>query len=389
MIKQVQPKLEDTNLARYGSKEHHELRKSASEKEPAWKDCGQKPGIDIWRINKFKVEAWDKKQYGSFFSGDAYIVLDTYKAKDPITGKETDALCREIFFWLGKKAEADKRGTAAYKTVELDDHFDGQAHQHRNTQGHESKEFLALFGGTVHVMEGGTETGFHHVKPTEYKPRLFECIGLKTAQVKINEVPLESKSLHAGSVFVLDNGLEVVQYNGETANMWEKTKAKEFVLKLVESRGKAKHRLIESKDDDPTFWKVIGGTKDAVPKSTRAEIKKVTHHDAWHPSVNKSLTLVNVKDHHANYTLVAKSPAKLVKSALKEDGVFVLDVEDEDKEHHIYVWVGPKVAKDVRSMGIMIGQEYLNQNKLNENTAVRVMKAGHSKNAQFNKAFDA
>jgi len=388
MIKQVQPKLEDTNLAKYGGKEHHELKKAAAEKEAAWKDCGKAPGVEIWRINKFKVEAWDKKQYGSFSSGDAYIILDTYKGKDPVTGKETDALVREIFFWLGKKAEADKRGTAAYKTVELDDHFDGAAHQHRNTQGHESKEFLALFGGTVHVMEGGTETGFHHVKPEEYKPRLFEVVGTKSAQIKIDEVKLETKSLHDGSVFVLDNGLEVVQYNGTTCNMWEKTKAKEFVLKVVESRGKSKHRLIEGKDDDPSFWKILGGKVD-VPKSTRAEVKHSAHKDAWHPSANKSLSAVEVKGDHAIYTVIAKSPAKLDKKALKDDGIFILDVEDEDKEHHIYVWVGPKVAKETRSKGIIIGQEYLNQNKLSEHTALRVLKAGHTKNVHFSKAFDA
>jgi len=386
MLKQEQPKLEDTNLAKYGGKEHHDLKKAAAGGEAAWKGCGQAPGIEIWRINKFKVEAWDKKQYGSFFGGDAYIVLDTYKAKD-VNGKETDALQREIFFWLGKKAEADKRGTAAYKTVELDDLFDGNAHQHRVCQNHESKEFLALFGGTIHTMEGGTETGFHHVKTEEYKPHLFEVVGLKTAQVKVSEVPLETKSLHAGSSFVLDNGLEIIQYNGATANMWEKTKAKEFVLKLVDSRSKSKHRLIEGKEDDPSFWKVLGGKVD-VPASTKVEVKHSAHKDTWHPSATKQLSSVEIKGDHAIYTVVAKSPAKLLKSALKDAGIFVLDVTDEDKEHHIYVWVGKAVSKENRSKGIIIGQEYLNQNKLAEHTAVRVLKAAHTKNVHFGKAFD-
>lgn len=75
--------------------------------EPAWKGAGQAVGIQIWRIVKFKVISiinvicltsccwmhslqcffsqvtdWPKIDYGKFFSGDSYILLNTYQEKD-------------------------------------------------------------------------------------------------------------------------------------------------------------------------------------------------------------------------------------------------------------------------------------------------------------------
>jgi len=386
-VKQEQSKLEDTNLAKYGGKEHHELRKGAALTEAAWKGCGQKCGVEVWRVVKFKVEKWDEKQYGSFFGGDSYIILDTYKTKDD-KGKEADKLCHDIHFWLGKKSTQDERGTAAYKTVELDDLFDGSAHQFRQTQGHESKEFLAMFNGTIHVMDGGADSGFHHVKPEEYKPKLFEVVGLKTAQVKVQEVPLDPKSLHSGSAYILDGGLELFQFNGSSANMWEKAKAKEFLLQVIEQRnGRAKHYFVDSSDDNPAFWKYFGGKKIALPPSTRAEVKpNPKHHVEWHPSASKKLTKADVKGTHVTFSTAA---AKVVKSALDSKGIFVIDVTDEDKEHHVYVWVGQDVPAQTARLGIAIGQEYLAQNKLNENTSVRRIRGGGAhKHVLFDKCFD-
>ena len=60
------------------------------------------------------VKKWPKTKYGEFFGGDSYIILDT---------KETDEGKREydVYFWLGAETTQDEAGTAAYKTVELDD----------------------------------------------------------------------------------------------------------------------------------------------------------------------------------------------------------------------------------------------------------------------------
>lgn len=61
---------------------------------------------------------------GKFHSGDSYIVLKTIQTN---SGK----LEWHIHFWLGAESTKDEIGTAALKTIELDDSFGGAAIQHR------------------------------------------------------------------------------------------------------------------------------------------------------------------------------------------------------------------------------------------------------------------
>lgn len=116
--------IRDTNVEKIGSEEDKAVRKQAAELEEAWAGCGSSPGIEVWRIEAFKVKPWPKEKYGSFYEGDSYIVLHTYKESS-----DSPKLAYDIFFWLGKKTSQDEMGTAAYKTVELDDLLDGEVRQ--------------------------------------------------------------------------------------------------------------------------------------------------------------------------------------------------------------------------------------------------------------------
>ena len=55
------------------------MSKSAAEIE----NCGLKAGLEIWRIEKMEMVPVPKKDYGSFFIGDSYILLKT----DDVGGK--------------------------------------------------------------------------------------------------------------------------------------------------------------------------------------------------------------------------------------------------------------------------------------------------------------
>jgi hypothetical protein len=103
-----------------------------------------------WQCDNEDVEkktSWfslQKDEYGNFCTGDSYILLRTYKKKKPEAAQgEADALAWDIHFWLGDTTTQDEAGTAAYKTVELDDILGGAAVQvgrAKATKGLSTKE---------------------------------------------------------------------------------------------------------------------------------------------------------------------------------------------------------------------------------------------------------
>jgi len=52
------------------------VREHAGDTEPAWDDAGKETGLQIWRIEQFKVVDWPKERYGSFYDGDSYILMN-------------------------------------------------------------------------------------------------------------------------------------------------------------------------------------------------------------------------------------------------------------------------------------------------------------------------
>jgi len=395
LVKQEQPKLEDTNMALYGSKVMTDLKKQAAGTEVAWKDAGKAVGIQVWRIEQFKVHAWPKDQYGTFFNGDAYIVLETYKGKD-VNGKETDKLEYDIYFWLGKGSTQDERGTAAYKTVELDDLLEGKAGcQHRVVEGKESKHFLSLFP-TLHIQDGGCASGFNHVKPKEYKTRLMAVLGQKARFVKVQNVACNASSMNQGEVFILDAGTDLWQWNGTKSNIWEKRKGEELVDRLVNSRnGKAKKKVLDGNDDDADFWKALGGKgpiadKPADKKDAAPADSKVSVHDEGWGNATKSLFLVKpVAGKPPTFDNVIKAGGKVTKKDLDSKNTYVLLLQHGDKEHHIFVWAGKGAGKEAAKHAMIWGVEFLKAQKLDEMWPVSRVIEGSKRDAGFSKALDA
>ena len=93
--------LNESNMANYGGYEHKQLRHNAAETELAWINMNKKPGIQVWRIEKFKVIPWPKTRYGEFYSGDSYIILHTQKGPK-------NTLIYDVYFWLGSYTTQDE-----------------------------------------------------------------------------------------------------------------------------------------------------------------------------------------------------------------------------------------------------------------------------------------
>jgi len=273
MLRDDISKLEDSNIANYGSKMHHDAMHVSAESEAEWKGCGQREGIEVWRVEnhkatadrpaRFGVKKWPKAQYGQFFSGDSFIVLRTYKA----AGEEE--LKYDIHFWLGVKTSQDEQGVAAYKTVELDELFRGTPVQYRELQGYESEKFMGLFKGSIKILDGGIESGFNIVKPEEFRPRLMHFQSAKGNHVRVAEVKLERASLNNADAFVLDLGLELIQWNGSGCSIREKRRAQEVIAETRTARnGRPKTRTLDEHDDDEPFWLHLGGKGPVGPPPT-------------------------------------------------------------------------------------------------------------------------
>lgn len=359
-----QAKLEDSNISNYGSKEHKDLKLAAAKSEKAWEGAGQKPGVQIWRIEKFKVvpRTDPESLRGKFYGGDAYIILHTYKAVDA-EGKVTDKLLYNVHFWLGAKCSQDEQGTAAYKTVELDDLLGDLPVQYREVQGHESKEFLDLFGGQISILEGGIDSGFKIVKPHEYTPRLLHMKGQK--QIRVLEVKLHHSSLNDGDVFLLDAGLDIYQWNGKTAGINEKRKANEIIQNLKKDRnGKPKSQVLDGLEDCEAFWKLLGGKPASVAAATPDDIK-----------IEKRKALYRLSDEGGALKKSKVCEGGVKKSQLETKDVFILDVG-----HTVWVWIGKGASKQERAKGIEFGTAHLKETNLPPYTPVsRVMEGAEPK----------
>lgn len=372
-----QADLEDSNIAGIGSEEDRALRKAAAASDENFKDAGTAPGLQIWRVeNKrtdsdtpdFGIAHWPKEEYGHFYSGDSYLVLSTYKEKD------SDALRWDVHYWQGVKSSQDEKGVSAYKAVELDDLLDDGPIQHRESMGHESGLFQTYFKDGIKYMEGGIASGFRHVKPEEYVPRLLKVKRTKRT-TRGFEVPCKATSLNHGDVFILDAGREVTMWVGDSASPFEKAKAAAMVHNIVSARkGKAKQRRASysSGDAEPEFWKLLDGTVDDVQPAEADQEKAVEDISA------SSCVLFRLSDADGalKFEQISESPLKL--DMLDDADAFIVDAGIE-----IFAWIGAKASRNEKTHAMLRAQNYLDsRDDRPAHTPITRIKAG-----QINQVF--
>jgi gelsolin len=332
MDKEAMIKIEDSNIAFLGSELEQKIRLAAAQGEEAWKVAGKAEGIQIWRIEQFKVVPWPKDQYGTFYSGDSYIVLNTYK------DKSTGSLKYNAHMWVGEFTTKDEAGTAAYKIVELDDYLNKDPILFREAQGNESKFFLKYFP-FIQILNGGVESGFKRVPIEEYKPRLLHVFG-KGDHISVLEVPLKKQSLNSGDVFILDAGLTIFNWRGSKSNNFEKFKASAICTALDSERnGKSEIITIEEGENKEEFFKLLEGDGEISPAIERKS--QEDFENVMYKLSDESGQLVMSKVDYA-------------KSSLNSKDVFIIDIG-----YEVIVWIGKDTSGNERNFSFVLAQKYL------------------------------
>lgn len=330
--------------------------------------AGASEGLEIWRIEKLKPVPVDKATFGKFYSGDSYIVLNTYKTKEG--SRRYDA-----HFWLGAETSQDEAGVAAYKVVELDDQLGGAPVQHREVQHHESNLFLSYFKTGIQYLEGGIESGFKHVDRDAYTKRLLHLKGRRNVRVK--EVPLSHKSLNNGDVFVLDAGLTLYQFNGAEASKMEKAKGLEVTSNINsnERGAKAKIHILEfprdsDKPEAKKFWEELGGEGTIASAEEGGDDKE--HEQAAAATVK----LFRVSDSSGELVVTPVASVPLLKAHLDTNDCFILDLGTQ-----IFVWVGKGSTQQEKNSSMKFATQFLSDGGRPDWTPItRVVEGGEANN---------
>jgi gelsolin len=329
----------DSNMALFGSDVEKNIKKESAETEPAWQGAGSAVGLQIWRIEKFQVKHWPKEEYGNFYDGDSYIVLKTYKP-DP----NSEKLAHDVHFWIGKYSTQDEYGTAAYKTVELDTFLDDVPVQHRETQNHESSLFKSYFDKIVY-MKGGCDTGFRHVEPAKYEPRLL-IVKKVGRRVAIKEIDMRMKYLNSGDVFIMDLGMTIYQWNGSHCSKDEKYQAVAHCQVLKGDRGNAEVKMLEqdTTPDNHEFYEKL--------KIEESDV--VTDDDDEADSGDKTKKLFKLSDAAGSLNFDFVAEGTLSKDMLDSNDSFLVDTGSE-----VIVWVGQNASSAEKKYGLKYAHDFL------------------------------
>jgi gelsolin len=345
----VDYKIEDTNMALFGTDIEKNVKHEASLHEEQWHTAGKKDGIDVWRIEKFKIVPVPHEKYGSFYNGDSYIVLRTRAGPN-------NTFTYDVHFWLGEYTSQDEAGTAAYKTVELDDFFNGAAVQHREISKHESELFRSYFTPPgVKRLEGGIESGFNIIKPEEYTPRLLH-IKSEGKNIDVNEVPLERDSLNSGDIFILDTGLKVIQWVGSKSSALERGKAAALARSIAddERNGKAKIEVNNEGDSDlEEFWSFLKDGEGPIKSADEANVK---NRGLLEDIAVRRLFKISDASGKVGFTQVADG--NVTAAMFNSSDAFLFDAGPE-----IFVWLGKGANVKEKRAAMQFALDYMSDYK--------------------------
>ncbi|XP_051856608.1 scinderin [Antechinus flavipes] len=323
--------------------------------------AGLQPGLQVWRIEKMELVPVPPEQYGSFYVGDAYLVLCTRQ------GTRKD-LSYRLHFWLGKECTQDESGAAAIYTMQMDDYLGGKPVQSRELQGYETTDFVGYFKGGLKYKAGGVASGFNHAITNDLSAkRLFHIKGRR--MVRATEVPFSWASFNKGDCFVIDLGTEIYQWCGSFCNKFERLKANQVAMDIrdTERQGRAQLSFVEDGFEPPEVLAVLG---------KKPELRKGEEEDdvVADFSNRRMARLYMVSDASgAMRVSIVSEENPFSKSMLLSEECFILD---HGAARQIFVWKGKDANPKERKAAMKTAEDFLRQMDYPPSTQIQVLPEG-------------
>ncbi|XP_020494303.2 adseverin [Labrus bergylta] len=322
--------------------------------------AGQKAGLQIWRIESLELVPVPESLHGNFYTGDAYVILNTLKQRD--------SFFYHLHYWLGKECSQDESTAAAIFTVQLDDYLGGKPVQYRELQGVESTAFSSYFKGGITYKTGGVSSGFHHVITNDLSAkRLLHIKGRRV--VRATQVPLSWSSFNSGDCFIVDLGDRIYQWCGTKCNRFERLKAAQVARAIRDNERNARAELVvvEEGSEPSTLTDVLG----VKPQLSEGNDDDDTEADV---SNRKMAKLYMVSDATGSMKVsVVKEENPFLQTDLISEECFILD---HGKNKMIFVWKGHKANPGERKEAMKTAEGFIKQMRYPENTQIQVLPEG-------------
>ncbi|XP_028419544.1 capping protein (actin filament), gelsolin-like b isoform X3 [Perca flavescens] len=301
----------------------------------------REPGLRVWRVEKMKAVLLDPSEVGAFYNGDSYLVLENRGQSGA-----------DLHMWIGEKSSRDEQVACAMLATQLDNFLSGDPIQHRQVQGYESPEFMALFPRGVSYKVGGVESGFRRPQGSAAVQRLYQIKGKRNIRAK--EVDLSWSSFNKGDCFILDLGEIIVSWIGSQANIFEKQKVREIALLIRDTERHGKARIVDCNEgEEPEEMLKVLGQMPQLAESTPEEDSKA--------DTSNSASLYKVSNATGSMTMTKvseKSPFAM--DLLVRDDCFILDNGANGK---IFVWKGNGANAEEKQVALQMADNFIEQMK--------------------------
>ncbi|XP_041098917.1 villin-1-like isoform X2 [Polyodon spathula] len=326
----------------------------------AFRSIAQKPGLQIWTIEKMKMVPVPAQAYGNFFEGDCYIVL---------CGRQSSSqLSFDLHYWIGSQSSQDEQGAAAILVTQLDNYLGGSPIQYREVQDCESVKFKSYFKNGIVYKKGGLASGFKQVETNMYNiKRLLHVKGRKNFSA--TEVDVSWNSFNVGDVFLLDMGKVIVQWNGPESNHPERLKGMTLSqdIRDRERGGRAQIGVVDGDNEaaSPELMKIM----TAVLGQRTGSLKPATPDNRPDLYQKSNVRLYHVSDSSGNLVVQEIATQPLTQDLLNSDDCYIVD----QGGVKIFVWKGKNAATQERQAALGRAEGFIKAKNYPSTTNVEIM----------------